>query len=1156
MKHFLFSCVISTACAHAQTTATWNGGTGLWDDGTAWTTNPDFPNNDTPAGTTYNAVITAGEVTRETPTAIQRLTMTGGKLVSPGSAPLAVAEGFDWSGGELYADFVPGNIAAGTGSTSLWSGSLAMRNAVVENAGALTLANGIAVRVNAPEYEVSAGLRNLPGGTVTLSDSGSWLGQWFGEGPPPDGLNNQGTLVKNGNGTFTVGLDPEGFSATPFRNSGTVTVNGGTLQIDAPVPSSTGTWIANSGTTIVFNGGTTLEPGCVVQGAGNVEFAYGAGVSLAAAFPLTGTVTLRRTADFNSASPTSLGHLVIDSLGSLIGGSAVSVTGSLSWLGTVSGFGGGPPVTLAAGASGTGAGNGTFRLQTRTFSNAGSFTWPGGTTVDSAKFDIFGGGQFRNEAGGTFTAAGNGTGSVTFQGTTTGTFTNEGTFDKSGTGTLTRLNWEVANTGLVRALGGRLEILKLTTAGGSFESRQGAELHLAKKPVSSFIANDHAGSYAVKTGGLIEFGTGKLVAAASFPDGTGTVSLAGAEVARDTIPASLVRFRATNSTVDPPSNVLTLPHAAITHNGVIGFLSPKRMRVTGTLDWQDGGTGLPASSLGGTGGTLELTSGSTTTLSGLGTVTSSTVQNAGTFTASSGSTLRVNAAGIVNNTGTMGFGDGSLLELRPSTTTGSDATLTGGTISTSGTGVVRVFTGRNVSASPSYATISGATVNGTLELVANLSRLRLINGGDVKGTLLYTGTASTGQTNFISVDIQQNANLSGVRLEDTSIAQAAKSILAVTGSRNVTFGPTAECVNLRSILGDYFTSTGLIIDTGNSTIINEGTIRVEGSNRFTQLAALDVFENRGTLRAENGATIFADRGFTQTAGRIQLIGGNFTMTAPTYRASTRVVTVSGGSVEGQGAITGHLTMNGGTIAPGNTTGTLTLTGNLTLGGGTLALNFASASNADQLAVNGGVTLTGPVQLVLAPAFNGATTTFTVLANDGTDAITTSPTALFAVGTELLEQGENFTAAGRTWQISYAGGDGNDVTLTLQAGGLTALQSWRQLHFGTTENTGNAANTFDFDQDSIPNLVEFAFGLDPTSATSASLPQPVRSGSELVLSFTPPPGVSGITYHGESNTTLQSGSWAPVTNTGTSPVHEYRLPISGQRGFIRIGISEP
>jgi len=244
------------------------------------------------------------------------------------------------------------------------------------------------------------------------------------------------------------------------------------------------------------------------------------------------------------------------------------------------------------------------------------------------------------------------------------------------------------------------------------------------------------------------------------------------------------------------------------------------------------------------------------------------------------------------------------------------------------------------------------------------------------------------------------------------------------------------------------------------------------------------------------------------------------------------------------------------IAPGNTTGTLTLTGNLTLGGGTLALNFASASNADQLAVNGGVTLTGPVQLVLAPAFNGATTTFTVLANDDTDAITTSPTALFAVGTELLEQGETFTAAGRTWQISYAGGDGNDVTLTLQAGGLTAMQSWRQLHFGTTENTGNAANTFDFDKDSIPNLVEFAFGLDPTSAASSSLPQPVRSGSELVLSFTPPPGASGITCCGEASTTLQSGSWAPVTNTGTSPVHEYRLPISGHRGFIRIGISEP
>jgi hypothetical protein len=50
-------------------------------------------------------------------------------------------------------------------------------------------------------------------------------------------------------------------------------------------------------------------------------------------------------------------------------------------------------------------------------------------------------------------------------------------------------------------------------------------------------------------------------------------------------------------------------------------------------------------------------------------------------------------------------------------------------------------------------------------------------------------------------------------------------------------------------------------------------------------------------------------------------------------------------------------------------------------------------------------------------------------------------------------------------------------------------------------------------------------------------------------------VSGISYHGETSATLAPASWIPVPNSGLAPAHEYRLPLTGHRGFLRIRVSE-
>jgi hypothetical protein len=92
----------------------------------------------------------------------------------------------------------------------------------------------------------------------------------------------------------------------------------------------------------------------------------------------------------------------------------------------------------------------------------------------------------------------------------------------------------------------------------------------------------------------------------------------------------------------------------------------------------------------------------------------------------------------------------------------------------------------------------------------------------------------------------------------------------------------------------------------------------------------------------------------------------------------------------------------------------------------------TAAGNDVLQVAGSVTLENKplnVNLGFTPA-NG--TTFVIIDNDGTDGVSgifvmrANPTANF--GTPLPE-GTTFEAGGQTFQISYAGGTGNDVVLT-------------------------------------------------------------------------------------------------------------------------------
>jgi hypothetical protein len=113
-------------------------------------------------------------------------------------------------------------------------------------------------------------------------------------------------------------------------------------------------------------------------------------------------------------------------------------------------------------------------------------------------------------------------------------------------------------------------------------------------------------------------------------------------------------------------------------------------------------------------------------------------------------------------------------------------------------------------------------------------------------------------------------------------------------------------------------------------------------------------------------------------------------------------------------------------------------------------------------------------------------------------------------------------------------------------------AWEILHF---ENTGSYGSDDDADFDGLANIIEYAFGLDPADGASVALPQAQRVGPNLVITFTEPAGISGITYGAQSNTTLQPSGWLPVPDTGSGTTHVFSVPIgTNNKQFMRLTIT--
>ncbi|MEO1929879.1 MAG: hypothetical protein ABGX51_05870, partial [Gammaproteobacteria bacterium] len=249
----------------------------------------------------------------------------------------------------------------------------------------------------------------------------------------------------------------------------------------------------------------------------------------------------------------------------------------------------------------------------------------------------------------------------------------------------------------------------------------------------------------------------------------------------------------------------------------------------------------------------------------------------------------------------------------------------------------------------------------------------IISTGSVTGTgaVAFTGGTTTfaaGATYNIDTDIVGG---------DVNFNNAAvTNIFSLLGSG--TLGGTGSLLTTTSL--DKFSPGTITVDfpfelvlgAGSVSIVTTGTI--DGTGEITNQGSLTLdggtinttFTNTGTVSVISSSTLGTTN---QTAGNLIVVGGATTLT-------TTGLSINGGSLLGDGTISGSVTNNGGILSAGSSPGTLTITGSYTQGaGGTLQAELAGTTLAgtdyDLLSVSGTASLGGTLDISLFGGFIGS-----------------------------------------------------------------------------------------------------------------------------------------------------------------------------------------
>ena len=295
----------------------------------------------------------------------------------------------------------------------------------------------------------------------------------------------------------------------------------------------------------------------------------------------------------------------------------------------------------------------------------------------------------------------------------------------------------------------------------------------------------------------------------------------------------------------------------------------------------------------------------------------------------------------------------------------------------------------------------------------------------------YTGTiASTdsviGLSTYTNVVSTGSVAVSGTATLDLFDENGGKAPLSVTYNLPISLGGTGigkwGALNLDG--GQDSDVTNVL--AGPLTLTSNVQVTAAGGNAMNITGAVAYGGFSLSSAGANVTTITIPAGANRSTVN-STVGNNVTYVVDGSLGAT--VVGSGGILKGAGGTLSSLVLNsGGTVSPGHSPGCLTVSGNLS-GNGTYqeeiqAPGATACTDFDAITVSGTVDLTGSTldPILLSSFVPTVGQSYKMIDNQGTSPVT---------GTfNGLAEGATFAVGSSKLQITYKGGDGNDVVLTV------------------------------------------------------------------------------------------------------------------------------
>ncbi len=372
--------------------------------------------------------------------------------------------------------------------------------------------------------------------------------------------------------------------------------------------------------------------------------------------------------------------------------------------------------------------------------------------------------------------------------------------------------------------------------------------------------------------------------------------------------------------------------------------------------------------------------------------------------------LNLQGGGSTTNTGTINVGAGPIpnnaaLQVGPGnniTNTGGiinvsadsvvnqfGSTITGGTINTTGTGALEVF-------SSNSNVLSGLTVNGQIDLATNANaRERIANGLTLNGAINIANGGILGLDSSLTSGGSQTINGTGsINLND------AAAHLSIDGNGTTTLGSGITVQGQGNIGSAAFVG-------GSNTLINQGLISANvaaGTLNITPPGDSGSLVNTGTLQATGGGTLQLSTNTNNTGGQITAQNGSAVV--------QNGVNISGGNLSTSGTGKIQATSSSANVLDGvNFNGTLDLT---------------TIANAREQIING-ATINGAVNIANGGilGLNSADSTGNSQTIGGTAVINLNDAAarlsIDGSGSTTLGAGITVQGQGNIGQAAFVGG---------------------------------------------------------------------------------------------------------------------------------------